>query len=284
VKARAKFVAAAVVAAALLGTGFAAAMLAGPSSASSSKPTVPQHTTGSFTLAYSAHTCESQINQSLPACWNCTYPVDLDQVDITVDPTLATDPNAITEGVRIGPGCTGRIGLLTVHTNGGDGIKVVKGAHDLVVGYGSVTCQTPPAGLTTSQYGIRVFGGHRVTLAGMYVNCQTSNSKIEYFVNQVPAQNTGAPLANRPSDVLLAQSCLASGPTQTALIGGSKYSGALSSVLYPFTPGPGNGPTFDVPGVTEPTGPGGGNTHASYWLDFANEYPASQSSCVNANG
>src|SRR4029077_12290588 len=126
-----------------------------------------------------------------------------DQGTITVDPPLASSPKANQEGVRLGDGCTGRSGPLTVVTKGGDRNKAIKGPHALVVGYGSVTCQTPPAGLSTDQYGIRVWGGKRITCAGMYVNCKTSNSRIEYFVNQVPAQNTGAPLADRPTSILL---------------------------------------------------------------------------------
>jgi hypothetical protein len=284
-KARAKWVAAAALVAALLTTGFWAAMFAGPSSASSassSLPTVPTRSTGSFTMTYSqvGSTCESKVNPSLPACWTCHYPVDLDQVDITVDPTSATQPNANTEAVRLGAGCTGRIGKITVHTKGGDGIKVLKGAANLVVGGGSVTCQTPPAGLSTDQYGIRVWGGNRVTFAGMYVNCQTSNSRVEYFMNQVPAVNAGGLPADRPTDVLLAQSCLASGPITTARIGGSEWGSALTSVLYPFVPGPGHGLTsLDID-----MAPSGNNPPTTNFLDFANTYPGSQSSCLNTAG
>src|SRR5206468_190433 len=109
-KARAKFVATCAVVVALLAFGLWAGMFAGSSSAgtlTANSPTVPQMTTGSFSMSYSANTCESQVNSSYPACWNCTYPVDLDQVTITVDPPLATSPKANEEAVRLGAGCTG---------------------------------------------------------------------------------------------------------------------------------------------------------------------------------
>ena len=153
---RTKSVAVAAVGAALLVAGLAAAIAANPSPAHAAAPAAPavcDHSTGPKTFTLDLTTgpaacggavggCDSTVNPTLPACWTCTsattaHPLDLDDV------TIIVNADVVKEGVRFGPGCTGRIGKLTVVTQGGDGIKAVKGAHDLVIGGGSVTCKEP---------------------------------------------------------------------------------------------------------------------------------------------
>ena len=44
------------------------------------------------------------------------------------------------DAVHLEPGCTGRIGRLTVVTSVADGVKVAEGVHDLAVDGGSIRC------------------------------------------------------------------------------------------------------------------------------------------------
>ena len=240
--------------------------------------------TGSITKTYSAGECDNQQpapphTPVPPSCWYCKSPVNLDSVTITIDQPV------VEEGVRLGPGCTGRIGKITVITQGGDGIKVTDGASDLTVGSGSVTCGIPTGlnNVDTDQYGIRVWGGNRVTFAGMYVDCQAKTasgsyaSRMELFINQSPKW-TAATDAQKPTKVLFVNGCLASGPQKTVNIGTSLQSGVATSVVYPFIT-PNQGPTFDTPAV-----PGGQGPPADQPLNFANTFPAAIGSCAGPNG
>ncbi len=159
----------------------------------------------------------------------------------------------------------------------------MKGAHDIVVGGGSVTCNNPSGAFTTNQYGIRAFGGQRITYAGMFVNCLAANSKFAFFVNQVPTTDSGASPADRPDRIQFVQGCLASGPISTVLIGDSDHSGVATSKVYPYDPappGPGGGPTFDIP--TNPSGNTG--YPAVSPLNFDNSFPSGQGVCTSPNG
>jgi hypothetical protein len=275
--ARARRLAAAAVAAALLAAAAVAAVVTSQSSAAGPL-------TGSITKTYSANQCDNQQpapphTVQPPACWYCTGPVDLDSVTITIDQPV------VVEGARLGPGCTGRIGKLTVVTQGSDGVKVVDGAHDLVIGGGSVTCGIPTGmnNVDTDQYGLRAWGGNRITFAGMYVNCQAKTStgsyasRMELFINQSPKWTPGTD-AQKPTKVLFVQGCLASGPQKTVNIGTSLQSGVASSTVYPFITA-NQGPTFDTPAV-----PGGGGPPADQPLNFANTFPTAQGSCAGPNG
>src|SRR3954463_7346212 len=110
--ARATRLAAAAVAAALLTAAAVAAVVTSSSSAAAPL-------TGSITKTYSANQCDNQQPAPPhtlvpPACWYCTGPVDLDSVTITIDQQV------VEEGARLGPGCTGRIGKLTIVTPGSE--------------------------------------------------------------------------------------------------------------------------------------------------------------------
>jgi len=275
--ARATRLAAAAVAAALLTAAAVAAVVTSSSSAAAPL-------TGSITKTYSANQCDNQQPAPPhtlvpPACWYCTGPVDLDSVTITIDQQV------VEEGARLGPGCTGRIGKLTIVTQGSDGVKVVDGAHDLTIGSGSVTCGIPAGmnNIDTDQYGIRAWGGNRITFAGMNVNCQAKTtsgsyaSRVELFINQSPKW-TAATDAQKPTKVLFVNGCLSSGPQKTVTLGTSLQSGVATSVVYPFIT-PNQGPTFDVPAV-----PGGQGPPADQPLNFANTFPAAIGSCSGPNG
>lgn len=276
---RAKRLAAAAVLAALLTIAAAAAVVT-----SSSNAAAPL--TGSITKTYSAGQCDNQVPPAPhqpnppPACWYCTGPVDLDSVTITIDSPV------VVEGVRLGAGCTGRIGKLTIVSQGSDPVKVLNGAHDLTIGGGSVTCGIPAGqnNVDTDQYGIRVWGGTRITFAGMYVNCQAKTasgayaSRFEIFINQGPSRWTPATDADKPTKVLFVQGCFASGPQKTVNIGTSLQSGVATSTVYPFIT-PSQGPTFDTPAV-----PGGQGPPADQPLNFANTFPAAQGSCAGTSG
>src|SRR4051794_38448740 len=75
-----------------------------------------------------------QINHT----WVCRGPVDLKSVSVTMTSAITTRRNG--DAVHLAPGCTGRIGRLTVITSVADGVKVAEGVHDLAVGGGSIRC------------------------------------------------------------------------------------------------------------------------------------------------
>ena len=84
------------------------------------------------------------------------------------------------DAVYLGPGCTGRIGKVTISTNGGDGIKVAEGASNVAVGGGTITCTGRINDV--HQDGIQVMGGSRITFTGVNVSCPTANN-TQMFVN-----------------------------------------------------------------------------------------------------
>lgn len=131
--------------------------------------------TGNVIVSSSAGTCAKAT------CWTCKGPVHLALVDVTVTAATRTD------GVKLGPGCTGSIQALSVKTASGDAVKVAAGAHDLVVGTGVILCTGKAA--KVHQDGIQALGGDTVTFHGMLVACPTirpvkgSLEHSAFFVN-----------------------------------------------------------------------------------------------------
>jgi hypothetical protein len=216
-------------------------------------------------------------------CWTCNGPINFDSVDIVVD------QNAFPiEAVRMASGCTGYIGTLNIVTQAGDGLKVMKGAHDIVIGGGSVTCGIPTGqnNANTDQYALRFFGGNRITMAGMFVKCNAKTAtniqatRAELFVNQSPSTNSGAPLADRPSHIEFVQGCLSSAPN-VIILGDSDFAGVAMTKIYDFVPGPGNGPVR----YYRPPMPSGNQPFpATNWLDYDNDVSSGQGSCTSASG
>jgi len=234
----------------------------------------------SMSRTYSLGQCA--VGPTAP-CWTCNSPIDFDTVDITVD-----ENTFAIEAVRFASGCTGYIGKLNVVTQAGDGVKVMNGAHDVVIGGGSVTCGIPTGqnNANTDQYGIRFFGGKRVTMSGMFVNCNAKTasgqqaSRAAFFVNQSPTTNSGAPIANQPAHIEFTQGCLSTAPN-TIILGDSDWAGVAMTKIYDFQPGPGAGPTR----YYRPPAPSGNPSFpATNWLDYDNDTSSGQGSCTSAAG
>jgi hypothetical protein len=216
-------------------------------------------------------------------CWTCNSLVNFDSVDIVVDQNSFP-----IEAVRLAAGCTGYIGTLNVVTQAGDGVKVMNGAHDIVIGGGSISCGLPTGlnNANTDQYGLRFFGGKRITVSGMFIKCNAKTasgqqaSRGALFVNQVPTTNSGAPLANQPAHIEFTEGCLSSAPN-TITLGDSDWAGVAMTKIYDFQPGPGNGPTR----YFRPANPSGNpGFPATNYLDYDNDVSSGQGSCTSASG
>src|SRR4051794_19217295 len=156
--------------------------------------------------------------------WTCDSVVNLDSVTVVMDVALGKNGKA-RDAVYLGPGCTGRIGKVTISTNGGDGIKVAEGATDVAVGGGTVSC----AGRYNDvhQDGIQVMGGRRITFTGVAVACPTANN-TQFFVNMAGSSTV-------PPDSILCVSCsfLPGGSYHDVTIGTSTNSGVVGSIICP---------------------------------------------------
>lgn len=102
------------------------------------------------------------------AGWTCNTTVDYDLVRITTPPG---------DALRIGPGCSGRIGRLEITgVVNGDGIKIQNPrgasspAHDLVVEGGVVSCSGPSTD-GTHQDGLQAMGGRDITFRNLVFDC-----------------------------------------------------------------------------------------------------------------
>jgi hypothetical protein len=105
----------------------------------------------------------------------CTGPVD----NVRVVGTGTAD----TALVNLAAGCTGTISLdVTVTPDGGDGVKVQNGAHDLVIGPSRVTCQPGVPG-SSHQDGVQVQGGSNVTFKGLVVSCPSSPGAAAFYID-----------------------------------------------------------------------------------------------------
>jgi hypothetical protein len=108
--------------------------------------------------------------------YTCTGPVD----NVRVVGTGTAD----TALVNLAAGCTGTISLDVTVTapGGGDGVKVQDGAHDLVVGPSSVTCE-PGLSSKMHQDGVQVQGGSNVTFEGLVVSCPSSPGAAAFYID-----------------------------------------------------------------------------------------------------
>ncbi len=153
--------------------------------------------------------------------WTCSGPVDLDSLTVTIDagaklPNRGANNN---DAVHLQAGCTGRIGKITVVQYRGDAIKVASGAHDLVIGGGSIRCYGRDEG--KHQDGIQAMGGQRVTFKNLDDQCESANNAA-FFVSK--GINNPTP----PSDIVC-DTCLLKGGVITVRIYNSVRSGIRNS-------------------------------------------------------
>lgn len=171
--------------------------------------------TGTIDKTYSKGECQAGHR-----CWYCDQAVDLDLVRINVD-TSASSIDAL----ALGPGCTGRIGLIEIQTQAADGVKVI-GAHDLVIGGGIVTATGRFA--TSHLDCMQALAGSRVTFVGVKFACQAANN-AQWFITQVPG--AASPV---PSDIVCDGCEFHPGASyHSVTIGPSLRSGARNSLVCP---------------------------------------------------
>ena len=73
--------------------------------------------------------------------------------------------------VILDAGCTGTLSFdIRVTGDGGDGVKVQAGAHDLSIGPSRIACD-PPKNSSFHQDGVQVQGGSNITFSGLSVIC-----------------------------------------------------------------------------------------------------------------
>ncbi len=99
--------------------------------------------------------------------WICTGLVNLDSVTVTIT-------GVSKDAVYLRSGCTGRIGSINIVQYHGDGIHVNAGAHDLIVGGGTIRCYAHDVG--KHQDGIQVMGGTNVEFDNLDVGCYSANN------------------------------------------------------------------------------------------------------------
>jgi hypothetical protein len=168
--------------------------------------------------------------------WDCTQPVSLDSV------TVNMDDGSTKKAIKLDAGCTGSIGKIVVNTNGSDGVDVAQGAHDLVIGGGSINC-TGRSG-SVHQDGVQAVGGANVTFDNLYIACTTAND-AQFRV--VEAGNS-----TQPPSAIVCNGCQMH-PGSTAYhdvtIGTSIDSGVENSLVCPsISPNL----TFDTTNATNP--------------------------------
>jgi hypothetical protein len=149
--------------------------------------------------------------------WMCDRPVNLDSVTVTIR-------NASVDAVHLREGCTGRIGRLDVVQYHSDGIKVGKGAHDLLIAGGSLQCFARDAG--AHQDGIQAMGGFRVTFQSFNVDCPTANNAA-FFINA----GTGNP--GVPTDIVCSGCTFRTNGPRGVFIANSLNSGVRNSTICP---------------------------------------------------
>jgi hypothetical protein len=118
--------------------------------------------------------------------WICTGPVALDSVNVTIS-------DASKDAVYLRSGCTGRIGRINIVQYHGDGIHVNNGAHDLVVGGGTIRCYAHDQ--DKHQDGIQAMGGTNIEFDNLDVGCYSANNSQVWI-------NAGAGGNGTPTGVL----------------------------------------------------------------------------------
>jgi hypothetical protein len=162
----------------------------------------------------------AQINRT----WVCRGPVDLKSVSVRMTSAITTRRNG--DAVHLAPGCTGRIGRLTVVTSVADGVKVAEGVHDLAVGGGSIRCLAKLANL--HQDGMQVMGGARITLHGLRIDCGRPRDSL--INSNLFIKRAGRSL-RPPTDVVCVDCSLGGSAAHTASIQASVRSGLVDSTL-----------------------------------------------------
>jgi hypothetical protein len=164
--------------------------------------------------------------------WICDGAVDLDSVTVTVTPASKQQ-----DAIHLSHGCTGRIGTIDVLIETlADGIKIGEGAHDLVIGGGTIRCIAKKP--RQHQDGVQAMGGQRVHFTGLDVEC-LSASNSEFF----PSQGSNS---KEPPTEVVCSSCrfgatptdprtghAIKGPASTVFIGRSVRSGVERSSICP---------------------------------------------------
>jgi len=118
--------------------------------------------------------------------WVCNGPVALESVTVTI-------LNVSKDAVYLRSGCTGSIGRIDIVQYRGDGIHLNNGAHDLVIGGGTIRCYAHDP--LKHQDGIQVMGGTRVTFRNMDVGCYSANNSQVWI-------NAGAGGNGTPTDIV----------------------------------------------------------------------------------
>ena len=155
------------------------------------------------------------VNQT----WKCSSPVNLDSVTVSM-----TSGNKV--AIVLTNGCTGTIKSIRIDTNASDGIHVNKGAHDVTVGGGSITCTGHVQG--AHQDGIQVMSGSNVTFSKLTIDCPTANN-ADLYVNWSGVKST-----TPPSNILCVGCYLYGTQSSTTFIGAhSSDSGLRNSTLCP---------------------------------------------------
>jgi hypothetical protein len=191
---------------------------------SSAGATSTDRLTGSIDLVCSQGGC-NPID-----AWTCNQPVNLASVSIDADvPTINGNPY---DALKIGNGCSGHIGTVTISTVSEDGIKIggdpAGDPHDLTIGGTGSTVTCPGiAGPGVHQDGIQVMSGENIDLKDIDVNC-TSATNAQLYIN-------GTNPSSLPQDVDFIGGELDPDPTHlhSVTINGSIDSGVMDSTVCP---------------------------------------------------
>jgi len=172
--------------------GMPSAATLGPTPASTTQPPVAPGQPPSVAQAPSeagSHSDSTTLTGSVTLVdktWVCSGPVSLDSVNVTIT-------GVSKDAVYLRSGCTGRIGTLNVVQYHGDGVHVNNGAHDLVIGGGTIRCFSHDQG--KHQDGIQVMGGTNIEFDNLDVGCYSANNSQVWI-------NAGAGGNGTPTDVI----------------------------------------------------------------------------------
>src|SRR4051794_4113446 len=157
--------------------------------------------------------------------WICRGPVNLDSVTVTIT-SAPTGGHRPPDAVHLAPGCTGRIGRLTVRQWAADGVKAAQGVHDLTIGGGTIRCLAKAPGL--HQDGIQIMGGRSIHMHRLTVDCGRPDGTLinsNLFIKR--AGRSTLP----PTDVVCDQCTFGGGTAHTVSVQSSIRSGITNSVV-----------------------------------------------------
>ena len=129
----------------------------------------------------------------------------------------------VSDAIRLGENCSGRIGRVEVETWTADGIKVQNAgtvAHDLVIESGYVKCHDVAG--EYHQDGIQAMGGYRLTFRNLAVDC-LRNANL-----YLSRAGSGA---STPTDVICDRCVLGPHSAQTLFYNMSLRSGAINTTI-----------------------------------------------------